>query len=138
MENAKRNFRGHGLRGRFFGWVKSKMTGEDAFGIMYGERGGECPKEMKEEFVVLFDQMKEAHTKLHEGRKAFMDKWNEYIPEDCKHGHDHCHGGDGHFGEHFGAHFGGHFGGRPFDGRDFGFGGGHCNGRGHHDHGFGR
>lgn len=82
MDNTKKNFRGHACHGRFFEWAKEKMTGDDAFVIMYGEKGKEYPEEMKKEFTSLFDEMKAAHTKLYGDRKAFMEKWKEYAPEE--------------------------------------------------------
>ena len=115
MENTKRNFKGHGPRHRFFHWAKAKMTGSDAFDIFYGEKGQEYPKEMKEEFVELFDRMKAMHEKLHGDRKAFMDKWKEYVSQDgdCREG--------GRFGE----------------GHPFGAGMEGCRGEGFHGHGHG-
>lgn len=82
MENTKKNFRGHAAHGRFFEWMKNKMTGEDAFGIMYGEKGKDYPEEMKAEFAAIFEETKRTHAKLHEDRKAFMEKWKEYAPAD--------------------------------------------------------
>lgn len=81
MENTKRNFGEHGMRGRFFGWARSKMTGADAFGIMFGDKGKECPEEMQDEFVALFDRLEESHARLHADRGAFVEKWKEYMPE---------------------------------------------------------
>lgn len=98
MENTKMNFKGHDSHKRFFDWLKEKMTGEDAFDIMYGEKGKDYPAEMKKEFTELFNRKKEFHEKLHKEKKAFMNKWKEYAPE----GHDWsdedhyggcCHGG---------------------------------------------
>ncbi|WP_295940370.1 hypothetical protein [uncultured Alistipes sp.] len=81
MEKMKKDFRGAGLRGRFMHWAKEKMTGEDAFGILFGEKAKELPEEMKKEFVELFDECMQVHRKLHDDRKAFMGKWKEYMPE---------------------------------------------------------
>ena len=118
MEHTKRNFKGHGAHGRFFRWAKEKMTGNDAFDIFYGEKGKEYPKEMRDEFAGLFNRMREIHDILHNDRKAFMDRWKEYMPE----GHD--------------CPEGGHFEGPPFGPGMDRCGGGHGEGFPGHGHGF--
>ena len=81
MENTKRDFREHGPHGRFFRWAKEKMTGKDAFGIFYGEKGEDYPAEMREDFISLFDESKEAMNRIHCDREAYMEKWKEYTPD---------------------------------------------------------
>lgn len=117
MENTKGNCFGNGIHGRFFNWAKDKMTGEDAFGIVYGEKGKAYPEEMKKEFGALFDQAKEALCGLHDNRKAFMEKWKEYAPEEPGFP-GHAHFGGGHPGGFGNEGFGGPGG---FPGRRRGF-----------------
>ena len=100
------NFRGQGLRARLFNWAKNKMTGDEAFAIFYGEKGEDYPREMKDEFAQLFEEMKQAHEKLNNDRKTFMDKWKEYAPEQCGNpqGDRFSHGGPCGEAEHFRGH----------------------------------
>lgn len=121
MENAKRDFRGHGAHRRFFGWAKDKMTGEEAFDILYGEKdaqGREYPEGMKKEFTELFAQMKEMHEKIHGDRKAFKEKWGEYMPEEREFPKEGGFGEQGPNGRH-GEGFPGHRSGFPGGGHGF-------------------
>lgn len=80
MYNERVHFhgRGRGMKQRFFHWAAGKMTGEEAFGIFFGEKDKTYPEAMKKEFAELFDQSRETMKKVHEERKAFMEKWSEY------------------------------------------------------------
>lgn len=66
MENDKRN--GYG-----------RMSGEEAFEMMFGKRDTVYPEEMKQEFVGIYDRTKETMKNMHEERSSFMDKWKDRI-----------------------------------------------------------
>lgn len=66
MENDKRN--GHG-----------RMSGEEAFEMMFGKKDTAYPEEMKQEFVGIYDRAKAAMKNLREERSSFMDKWKDRI-----------------------------------------------------------
>ena len=68
---------------RFGEWKNHhKMTGEEAFHAMFGEKGKEYPEEMKEEFIQLYDGMREAFKNVHDNRKVFIGKWKDVIGEE--------------------------------------------------------
>ena len=110
MKSAKGFFHNHGMKngmkGRLMHWAAGKMTGEDAFGIMFGEKGAEFPAEMKREFTEIFDRTKESMKRICDDRKSFMEKWEGTIGEECfpsgdegcHHGHPFGHGEAGHGG----------------------------------------
>ena len=97
MHNEKSFFHDRGARKRFFHWAAGKMTGREAFGNFFGEKDKEYPEEMKKEFAQLFDRSREVMKLLQEERKAFHDKWEQYLEEECAfpdgHHHDHHFGG---------------------------------------------
>lgn len=78
---------------RFFGWVKERMTPEDALYIKFGEKSKDFPAEMKKEFTDLFNRKME----MFKEKKVFKNKWKQYLPEehdfsDDGEGHGCCHG----------------------------------------------